>query len=150
MGGFYEFKASGFIKNDLRDETQALGTVITFLAHDSYLKQLFAHEENNYVAIRVTDFESYPDSRVSWLSVSKQWIDKISILPNVVDYYFILSKDTYISMKSVAFGSNSISFRLGKNDHDGSIVAYVVIGKYSDYEGGGTTGLLHGARVPPV
>lgn len=148
MGAIFEFTAGqGFNKDDLRTETTALGNVITFLAHDSQIEQLFAYQNNKHIAIRVMDYGDMANVRVSWLSVSRLWIDKISILPHIPDYYFILSEAVYDSLKAKARGSNTIAFRLGKNENR-PITAHLVMGSYTDFIGGGGGGLLHGAKVP--
>lgn len=150
MGALFEFPADmGFDPDDLQTEALRLnGTVITFLAHDSYMQQLFANEGNNHVAIKITDFDKYPNSRASWLSVSRTWINLVKNRPNLKDYYFVLSKNLYDQLKDNTFSGNTISFRLGKRLND-SIVGYLVYGAYEDSTGGGGGGLLHGAVVPP-
>lgn len=149
MGAIFEFPTNaGFNQSNMLTHTQAIGNPITLLAHDSYINQLFIHENNDHVAIRVSNFDKYPDIQVSWLSVSRLWINKISILPHIPDYYFVFSKATYISLKANARGSNTIAFRLGKSANQ-SILGYLVMGSYADHMGGGGPGLLHGAVVPP-
>ena len=149
MGAFFEFTSGqGFSPETMTLETANLGNEIIYIAHDTYLKQLFAFEGNKFIAIRVTDFDKFPDAKVSWLSVSQLWITKVSQLPFIADNYFILSESVYDDLKSQAFGSNTIAFRLVKDLNDNQIAAYLVMGSYSDHEGGAGDGLLHGARVP--
>lgn len=140
-------------RSTLLEETDALvidkpgfNEVVPYLAHDTHIRQLFADSENKNLVIRVSNFDKYPHAQVSWLSVSQQWIDKISILPHHQDYYFVLSEEVYKSLTPPA--SNSVAFFLGKNDKN-AILGYLIFGEFNEIEGGGGGGLLHGAVVPP-
>ena len=148
---FFEFLPDlGFNPDQQRADSSNLNTtVIAYLAHDSYMKQLFANEGNGFVVIKVSDFDKYPNARVSWLSVSKTWVNLVKNRPNLKDYYFVISEEVYNKLKANAPLGNTISFRLGKSQA-GTIVAYLIYGTYNDFRGGGGTGLLHGAKVPPT
>ncbi len=144
MNNFFEFTPGPRPRrSDVQVNTDAI-----FLAHDSYLNLLFDFEDNNNIAIRVREFEKFPNVKVSWLSVSSQWISSIQLKPHPDEYHFILSKQTYTTMRQNAPG-NAASFRVRKSE-DGSILVFFTLGSYTDITGGGGTGLLHGAKVPPT
>ncbi len=150
MAKIFELDAIGFSQSERDTTTQALGATITFLNDDAQIQNLFAANADGIATIQVADFNSYPNSKVNWLNISRSRLNLIKFFFFFdSSYYFVISKSKYDHMKTEAQdSSNTVAVRLGKVSSE--IVIYITFGFYEDFSGGGTDGLLHGARIPPA
>lgn len=149
MAKVLEISVPGYDETQRGTDVQNLGDPIIFLADDAQLQKIFASNADNIITAQIVGYNSYPNTRVNWLSLSRGFLNLLKFLFFDSSIYLIIPKSVYDTMRINAGDSNNtLALRLGKNNQ-GETVIYIAFGSYGDAEGGGTGGLLHGAVVPP-